>query len=47
MTPFTKVKKRAQAKAGAGWNRHVGKYLKRHANSVIRRALKQEAKEWE
>jgi hypothetical protein len=47
LTPFTKVKKMAQQAGAAHGNRHVDKYLKRHANSVIRRALKQEAKEWE
>lgn len=47
MKPFTKVKKTAQAKAGAGWNKHVDKWLKRHADRYIRRLLKQEAQEFD
>lgn len=45
MKPFTKLKKYAQAKAGHGWNKHVDKWTKRHANRVIRKFLKKEAEE--
>jgi len=45
MNPFTKLKKFAQAKAGAGWNQHVNKYQKRVGNRVIRRVLKKEEEE--
>ena len=34
---FIKVKQLGQAKAGAGWNKHVNKFQKRLGNKVIRR----------
>ena len=37
---FIKVKQLSQAKAGAGWNKHVNKFQKRIGNKVVRRMLK-------
>ena len=34
---FIKVKQLGQARAGAGWNKHVNKFQKRIGNKVIRR----------
>lgn len=39
---MTKVKKMAQGRAGAGWNKHVNKWTRRYANKVIRRWFKKE-----
>jgi len=45
MTPFTKMKKFAQRAAGAGWNRHVNPWQRRKANKIIRRKLREEARD--
>lgn len=42
MSLITKIKKLGQAKAGAGWNKHVNKYQRRVGNKVIRREQKRE-----
>ncbi len=42
-TGFIKVKQLGQAKAGAGWNKHVNKYQKKIGNKIIRRVMKNEA----
>ena len=34
---FIKLKQLGQARAGAGWNKHVNKFQKRIGNKVIRR----------
>jgi len=39
---FIKVKKLGQARAGAGWNKHVNKFQKRIGNKVIRRISRKE-----
>ena len=39
---FIKVKQLGQARAGAGWNKHVNKFQKRIGNKVIRRISRKE-----
>jgi hypothetical protein len=39
---FIKVKQPGQARAGAGWNKHVNKFQKRIGNKVIRRISRKE-----
>ena len=39
---FIKVKQLGQARAGAGWNKHVNKFQKRIGNKVIRRIERQD-----
>jgi len=36
------VKQLGQARAGAGWNKHVNKFQKRIGNKVIRRISRKE-----
>lgn len=42
ISEFKKVKQLGQAKAGAGWNKHVSKFQKRVGDKVIRGVAKKE-----